>query len=114
MKYLKVYEAFDKSPIDDDVDDILLELTDNGFVVNLSLVLVKLTPCNKIRIYYIENDRNRMFEYDEVADVVERLERYLGDKVKSIKFSFSNIFDLGYQRPHRSDYIVAIEIIYTL
>ena len=42
MKYIKLFENFDEDKIKSDLQDIFVELIDNGFVVNVSTHLVKL------------------------------------------------------------------------
>ena len=42
MRYIKLFENFDENKIKSDLQDIFVELIDNGFVVNVSTHLVKL------------------------------------------------------------------------
>ena len=42
MKYIKLFENFDENKIKSDLQDIFVELIDNGFVVNVSTHLVNL------------------------------------------------------------------------
>jgi len=86
MKHLKTYKIFE-SYIKHDIDDILLELEDEGFTT---------TVTNRfIRIW----KHNTRFKYVEIEDVVERLMNFLDDKFKKITIVSRNTDYYTFPRP---------------
>lgn len=72
MRYLKTYESHKYIEINQNLKDICLELTDNGFFYYLNHNLEY--PKSPIEI---EIRKGKVFKWSEIADVVERLKDYL-------------------------------------
>lgn len=74
MKYLKKFnEELQNQEIINDINDIFLELKDEGFIIRHN---------EEFTNFYIYKNGNKIFRTDEVTDVVERLKDYLSDRLK--------------------------------
>ena len=67
MRYLKRFNESSSDEVIENLKDICLELTDNGFFYYLN-------PKSPIEI---EIRKGKVFKWSEIADVVERLKDYL-------------------------------------
>ncbi len=74
MKHLKKYNESREETLLQDIRDILLELEDNGFAVEIEdICFLREQP------FAIKISRNKSFRYSEVKDVLLRLKDYLTD-----------------------------------
>jgi len=86
VRYLKTYESFDdnrpsdQNNLEDEVNDILLELTDDGFVVdtfNMNYTPPMLDYSLKSLVVEISTPgQEELFRWTHIKDVIERLEEY--------------------------------------
>jgi hypothetical protein len=67
MKYIKLFENFDENKIKSDLQDIFVELVDNGFVVNVSTHLVNLD--DNIDFEFKKKDSSN-FKYQDIKEYV--------------------------------------------
>ncbi len=88
MKYLKVFETFDKSSMVEDIKDICLELVDIGFEVPVYIPEGDWKDQSKdglILIGKIDDDKEQeYFNWSDVSEVIERLKEYLGDRIENV------------------------------
>jgi hypothetical protein len=82
MKYLKSYKIFESNllSIKDDINDIMLELADNGFDINWNFTGVcRYTPPTleePIKALSFDIERNNPFTWSDIEETIERLEEY--------------------------------------
>lgn len=67
MRYIKLFENFDENKIKSDLQDIFVELIDNGFVVNVSTHLVNLD--DNIDFEFKKKDGSN-FKYQDIKEYV--------------------------------------------
>lgn len=67
MRYIKLFENFDENKIKSDLQDIFVELIDNGFVVNVSTHLVNLD--DNIDFEFKKKDSSN-FKYQDIKEYV--------------------------------------------
>lgn len=67
MKYIKLFENFDENKIKSDLQDIFVELVDNGFVVNVSTHLVNLE--DNIEFEFKKKGSSN-FKYQDIKEYV--------------------------------------------
>ena len=67
MRYIKLFENFDENKIKSDLQDIFVELIDNGFVVNVSTHLVNLD--DNIEFEFKKKDGSN-FKYQDIKEYV--------------------------------------------
>ena len=67
MKYIKLFENFDENKIKSDLQDIFVELIDNGFVVNVFTHLVNLD--DNIEFEFKKKDGSN-FKYQDIKEYV--------------------------------------------
>ena len=67
MKYIKLFENFDENKIKSNLQDIFVELIDNGFVVNVSTHLVNLD--DNIDFEFKKKDSSN-FKYQDIKEYV--------------------------------------------
>jgi len=67
MRYIKLFENFDEHKIKSDLQDIFVELIDNGFVVNVSTHLVNLD--DNIDFEFKKKDGSN-FKYQDIKEYV--------------------------------------------
>ena len=80
MKYLKTYESVKNHEILQNIEDICLELDDNGFYYHLNKNYGSFRtgrPCFDIEIRKGTDYDPNGFKWSEIEDVVERLKSYL-------------------------------------
>ena len=83
-EYKKQRGVFESANNVEDLKDICLELQDEGFTVRFN----PYDGYNEIRIIHRRHGNNVAhdpFNYNQVSEVVKRLEDYLGDKIKGIE-----------------------------
>ncbi len=117
MKYLQLFELFNKKPLDEDQDildnirDIYLELEDKGFIVSLDDDYKianrfgdddksDFDPLTYIEVAIVKHDPEvQKFYYNDIKDVVDRSIEYMSDwsselwswnDEKSFKFTKKN------------------------
>ncbi len=93
MKYLRKFnESTDiTNNIKEDIDDILLELSDNGFhIMNAKKSGGYWHKAVEKEVYHLTISKINVkwskyepYEYSEISEVVDRLVRYLGDNLLS-------------------------------
>ena len=85
MRYLKTYESFDdnrpsnQTKLIDDVEDIFLDLSDNGFEVDLSIMNYTppmLDDSLKSLVVDLVPLQMEFFRWSDIKDVIDRLEEY--------------------------------------
>lgn len=85
MRYLKTYESFDdnrpsnQTKLIDDVEDIFLDLSDNGFEVDLSIMNYTppmLDDSLKSLVVDLVPLQMEFFRWSDIKDTIERLEEY--------------------------------------
>ena len=71
----------------EDVKDICLELTDEGYVVDISddYVICTIVIHGGVQLSE-ELPESKVFSYNDVEEVVERLQSYLGKRIRSNQF----------------------------
>ena len=79
MKHLKTYKIFE-GYIKHDINDILLELEDEGNLIVITNRFVRIRKPNP------DLSSDSIFTYREVGDAVERLLHFLDDHFKKITF----------------------------
>lgn len=67
MKYIKLFENFDENKIKSNLQDIFVELIDNGFVVNVSTHLVN--SDDNIEFEFKKKDGSN-FKYQDIKEYV--------------------------------------------
>ena len=67
MRYIKLFENFDENKIKSDLQDIFVELIDNGFIVNVSTHLVNLD--DNIEFEFKKKDGGN-FKYQDIKEYV--------------------------------------------
>jgi hypothetical protein len=105
MRYIKLFENFDEDKIKSDLQDIFVELIDNGFVINVSTHLVNLD--DNIEFEFKKKDSN--FRYKDIKEYVlmalDYIETLWGDidvEYKTEKkvelFGFTQYITSGYHK----------------
>jgi hypothetical protein len=93
MKYLKKYKLFERQNTryySYEIDDILTELRDIGFYIDVTLISI-----NTINIIITKNEVSsvsgrKTFRYDEVEDVIMRLLVFIEMNKDDLKMTSSN------------------------
>lgn len=85
MKYIKLFENFDEDKIKSDLQDIFVELVDNGFVVNVSTHLVNLD--DNIEFEFKKKDGSN-FKYKDIKENVLMALDYIETLWNSIDVEF--------------------------
>lgn len=105
MKHIKLFENFDIIDLVDDVKDILVDLYDLGYGIDVFLSRNKASDKEKkILVVYIQGiegegskSGDRFYDYfkaDIYKDYDLRIKEYLGDKLKSVEYEiYSYIHD---------------------
>lgn len=88
LKTKKIFESFSgqsiDSPVIDDIKDICLELSDDGFNIDIDdnpTILYKYQQNYDIISIVIQRNDGGRFYYKDAKEVVDRLEDYLGDRM---------------------------------
>ena len=106
MRYIKLFENFDENKIKSDLQDIFVELIDNGFVVNISTHLVNLD--DNIELEFNKKGGSN-FKYQDIKEYVlmalDYIETLWGDidvEYKTEKkvevFGFTQYITSGYNK----------------
>jgi hypothetical protein len=106
MRYIKLFENFDENKIKSDLQDIFVELVDNGFVVNVSTHLVNLD--DNIEFEFKKKGSSN-FKYQDIKEYVlmalDYIETLWGDidvEYKTEKrvdtFGFTQYITSGYRK----------------
>lgn len=69
MRYIKLFENFDENKIKSDLQDIFVELIDNGFVVNVSTHLRSRFVHDNIEFEFKKKDGSN-FKYQDIKEYV--------------------------------------------
>jgi len=88
VKHIKSKMIFESSNLDqikDDLNDICLDLTDNGFINGPFYKYPTLNKYHLILQKNGENDTLDLFKYSDVSETLDRIKRYLGDKLLDMK-----------------------------
>jgi len=85
MRYIKLFENFDENKIKSDLQDIFVELVDNGFVVNVSTHLVNLD--DNIEFEFKKKDGSN-FKYQDIKEYVLMALDYIETLWDSIEVEF--------------------------
>jgi len=85
MKNIKSYKLFESenSNIISDIEDICLDLSDNGFIINTGYQVGENGSKNSYLFIYKAKGR---FKFDDVSETLKRVKEYLGDMWISEKF----------------------------
>lgn len=97
MKHIKLFENFDILDLVDDVKDILVDLYDLGYSIDVFLSRNKASDKEKkILVVYIQGiegegskSGDRFYDYfkaDIYKDYDLRIKEYLGDKLKKVEY----------------------------
>jgi len=95
MKYLKKYDNINYGIIIDDIKDICLELSDDGF--NVVVVEPNYKNLNRLQVSIILShnmEKADLFKLDDVKDTILRI----GDYLNKYKFIISEIDSLAWIR----------------
>ena len=110
MKYLKTYnEAWTtpvfvgKSPMKSDIEDILLELKDEGFETFVE-ISVEGTPGPHTQVR-VEVRKESEFDYTQIEETIERVKHYMTDENFYIE-SFSHVLHGNIYTPDKIPYIM--------
>jgi hypothetical protein len=106
MRYIKLFENFDEDKIKSDLQDIFVELVDNGFVVNVSTHLVNLD--DNIEFEFKKKGGSN-FKYKDIKeyvlmalDYIETLWNSIDVEYKTEKkvevFGFTQYITSGYKK----------------
>lgn len=95
MKYMKSYKVFETYPINVDntigldLQDICLELEDEGFDISFGSHETSGNPYTPTYLYYVRINKNKtLYQYSEqLKEVCERIKDYLGDNFKDLYIS---------------------------
>ena len=100
MKHLKPYKLFESvsADIKDDIEDILLELTDYHIEYSITELKyykdgIKGEDCLRV---YIKDNQDRFFRLEDIMDVLLRIKDYLKDSDYSIDLGIPNSDDYLY------------------
>jgi len=100
MKHLKSYKLFESvsADIKDDIEDILLELTDYHIEYSVTELKyykdgIKGEDCLRV---YIKDNQDRFFRLEDIMDVLLRIKDYLKDSDYSIDLGIPNSDDYLY------------------
>ncbi len=84
MKYIKLFESFDKFKIDNDIHGLLVELWDKKFHFT-----VKVISKESVFVKISKNDMIYLFQYKEVKDYIGIIADYLKYELKgNIKMDY--------------------------
>ena len=132
MKYIKTYESHSSMPTDskvpddifNDVSDILLDISDDNFNIDINKVFYYQTssPESKSRAIYIDIEKfddNHMFLFSSIEECLLRLERYaISNKYGLVidseipgQMESEYLTIKEYKRDHFSDEISTLKII---
>jgi hypothetical protein len=106
MKYLKRYNEavfVDKSPMKSDVEDILLELKDEGFETFVE-ISVEGTPGPHTQVR-VEVRKESEFDYTQIEETIERVKHYMTDENFYIE-SFSHVLHGNIYTPDKIPYVM--------
>ena len=102
MRHLKEYKIFESKISIEDIKDILLELDDAGFRTDINYYI-----CYRIEI---QKPKMGTFIYREVEDVIERLKKFLVDRIISIFLYSREHHDLELEKFKKFDNFEEIKI----
>ncbi len=107
MKYLKLFESFDKTK--EDIKDICIDLEDNYFKIEFSE-----GPINSYVTIHKPNSKNGFqdFTYEEISETLKRIKDYLGDRWIDDNLSASSS-PFGQTGDDDDTKIVIVEVEYT-
>lgn len=108
MKHLKKYNesraVVGSSPMKSDIQDILLDLTDEGFLTNVYIW----KDSGEVRSLHLKFNRNEgcrikigsenKFEYSDISDTIERLKDYMADNNYYV-YEFTSLDRMGERVP---------------
>ena len=103
MKYLKRYNEavfVDKSPMKSDIEDILLELNDEGFET-----FVQISLEGKNELCRVEVRKESEFDYPQIEETIERVKDYMTDENFYIE-SFSHVLHGNIYTPDKIPYVM--------
>lgn len=85
MKYLKAYKLFESNDLYSDVEDILLELKDRGYKVDVS------PKPQGVDVLYVEVSNDNLFQWSDVEEYFSRAKNWIsqnGFKLTKIDLYF--------------------------
>jgi hypothetical protein len=103
MKYLKTYNEavfVGKSPMKSDIEDILLELKDEGFET-----FVEISVEGKNELCRVEVRKESEFDYTQIEETIERVKHYMTDENFYIE-SFSHVLHGNIYTPDKIPYVM--------
>ena len=78
MKYIKLFESFDKFKIDNDIHGLLVELYDKNFHCTVNVITKE-----SVFVKISKNDMVDLFQYKEVKDYIAIIADYLEYELKA-------------------------------
>jgi hypothetical protein len=106
MKYIKFFESFNRTKLEEDINGILVELVDKGFRVNVTTQPFFDDIPNNVQIF-IASDNENNFIYNEISDYIDTVIDYMSyawvdaikSKLVSINYDSHKYIEVsGYQR----------------
>lgn len=95
MKYIRLYESFDKTEIDQTLREICLELVDDGY--NINFHIISLFGTDDEYFYSIEIDARlngyiRLLIFSEIKEYLLRMKDYLGNNYIRFRYHTGEVW----------------------
>lgn len=96
MRYLKTYKIFESVDIINTLNDICLELNDDGFSYGDKPVMVRDSDGQGDKYSVITMTKKGGFYFNDIKDIIYRIKDILGDKITS--FNYKKTQDPSYTK----------------